>query len=114
MSLKKQQRLSTKDFLKNKTVKEGFWGKGVFLKIKSIKNNQQKSRFGFVVGSNVSKKAVERNLIKRRLRVIIGDNIDKIKKGFDVVIIVSPLIVGKRYMDIKKDLLDSLRQLKLL
>lgn len=114
MSIIKQQRFSTEDFLKNKRAKEGFWGKGMFLKIKSIKNNQQKSRFGFVVGSNVSKKAVERNLIKRRLRVIVGDNLDKIRKGFDIVVITSPVIVGKKYVDIKKDLIDLLKQLKLL
>lgn len=112
MALKKQNRLLGKDFLKNK--KGGFWGRGVFLNIKINKNNFPESRFGFVVGLNISKKSVARNLIKRQLRAIIEKNIPVIKKGFDVIVITHPQIVEKNYQEIEKDVLGALKQLKLL
>lgn len=113
MALKKENRLSAKDFLKNKG-KNFFWSKGDFLTIKSLKKNQKESRFGFVVGLNVSKKAAERNLIKRRLRYAVQKELPNIKQGFDIIVIVSPLILGKDYKETKKDFLAALKKLKLL
>lgn len=112
MALKKQNRLLGKDFLKNK--KNGFWGRGVFLNIKINKNNFPESRFGFIVGLNISKKAVVRNLIKRQLRSIAEKNLPFIKKGFDIIVITRPQIVEKNYKKIEKDVLGALEQLKLL
>lgn len=101
-----------KDFLKNK--KSGFWGRGVFLNIKANRNNFLESRFGFVVGSNISKKAVSRNLIKRRLRTAMEKNLSVIKKGFDIIVITRPQIIKKNYQEIEQDILNALKQLKLL
>lgn len=72
------------------------------------------SRFGFIVGSNISKKAVSRNLIKRRLRTVIEKNLPIIKKGFDIIVITRPQIIEKNYQEIEQDILGALKQLKLL
>lgn len=112
MSLKRQNRLSVKDF-KLLQSQRGFWAKSALLSVKSVKNNLPQSRFGFVVSTKVSKKAVERNRIKRRLRDITRKSPD-IKIGFDVIIIVSPLANRAKYQIIKEDLMSLLKKLKLL
>jgi len=92
----------TKDF--DNTFKKGktITGKLVFLKI--IKNNLDVSRFGFVIGLKISKKAVIRNKIKRQLREIVRKNLPIIKPGFDIVIITKPEIIDKDYQQIKHEL----------
>ena len=67
---------------------KGFKEDSLYFKIK--KNNLKNSRFCFVVGKNISKKAVERNKIKRQLREIIKKNLDEIKINADCVLIVMP------------------------
>lgn len=65
-------------------------GKGCredFLFLKSAKSDLGTSRFAFVVGQKVSKKAVIRNKIKRRLREAVGSRLSSIKKGFDAVMV---------------------------
>lgn len=113
MALPKKNRLTTQDFSKIKN-KSGLWSKGLFLKVKSVKNNLLEPRFGIVVGSNVSKKAVLRNKIKRILREVINKNIGIIKKGFDIVIIVNPQAAEKDYKELESDLTEALNSIKLL
>lgn len=113
MSLKKQNRLTSKDFLKIQRQK-GFFARSAILSIKTVKNNLGASRFGFVVSAKVSKKAVERNKIKRQLRDVVRKNKDNIKKGFDVVVISSPALKGMKYQEIKEDLIGLFQKLKLL
>ena len=89
------------------------------LMLKSLKNKLAYSRLGFVVSNKVSKKASSRNLIKRRIREIIRLNLSKIKKGYDIVIIVSPKIIdqqGKvlKYQEIEKYLMTVLKKAKLI
>ena len=68
----------------------GFKEGSLYLKID--KNNLQSSRFGFVVSKKFSKKAINRNRIKRILREVVKERIDAVKKGMDIVIVVSPEI----------------------
>lgn len=114
MPLLKKNRLSTKDFIENKTKVGGFWHKTSIFGVKSLKNALLDYRFGFVVGSNVSKNAVTRNLIKRRLRDIVSKNTQNIKKGFDIVIITYPPIKDVKYKNLETELLAALKQLRLL
>lgn len=73
------------------------------------KNNLNVSRFGFVVSNKIDKRATRRNGIKRRLRTVVGENLDKIKLGFDVVILVKrPLNYPYNYKDIREELLKGL------
>jgi len=56
--------------------------------IKVLENTFGETRIGFVVGIKYSKKAVERNMVKRQLRESFQLNLKKIKKGFDVVVML--------------------------
>jgi ribonuclease P protein component len=69
-------------FKKGKGLREGF------LFVKAVQNGLADSRFGFVVGQKVSKKATTRNVIKRKLRALMRERLPKITKGLDIVIVV--------------------------
>jgi ribonuclease P protein component len=56
-----------------------------FLSIKFIDNNQEMSRFGFLAGKKVFKKASFRNKIKRRLREALKENLSLVEPGKDIV-----------------------------
>jgi ribonuclease P protein component len=73
-----------------------------FLSLRVIRNGKKESRFGFIVSQKVSNKAVLRNKIKRRLRGLTADNMAKIKKGFDVVFLVSPGLEKKDFWEIEE------------
>lgn len=77
---------------------------------KALKNNLSISRFGFVVGTKVSKKAVQRNKIKRQLREIIRLKIKSIKTGYDFLIIALPKILEKNYWEINEIVEISLKE----
>ncbi len=82
--------LPPKNRLKKKTDFERVFRKGKavredFLLLKFAKNNLETSRFGFVVGQKISKKAVLRNKVKRRLRETVKKKLSEIKPGFDGV-----------------------------
>lgn len=88
--LPKQYRLrKTQDFEKV-FAKSGkpFFAPTIFVKIGA--NKQECSRFGFVVGTKVSKKAVERNRIKRCLRSFVQENLENIAPGFDIIVVARP------------------------
>jgi len=50
-----------------------------------LPNEEEKSRFGFVISKKLSKRAVKRNRVKRILREQVRIILTKIKPGFDVV-----------------------------
>lgn len=99
--LSKLHRLTkNKDF--QKVFKKGrfIYSHQDFLRVKFLKNNLPNSRFGFVVSSKVSNKASKRNKIKRFLREVVRKKLDKIKPGFDIVIITQKAVVEKSLKDI--------------
>ncbi len=104
--------------LKNRLLKkkefEGVFKKGEnfkkgFLGLKFINNDLSYNRFGFVVSKKVSPRAVDRNKIKRKLRHLIKEFLPEIKPGNDIV-----LIVFKKEKEVKKDLINLLKESKLL
>jgi len=56
--------------------------------VKSVKNGLPETRIGFAAGLKYSKKAVERNLVKRQLRDIVQKMLPRVKKGFDVLVMI--------------------------
>lgn len=82
--------------------------------LKFVKNKQGISRFGFIVGTKVSKKANKRNQIKRRLRAIIKDNLEKIREGYDIIYITRPGIIKKSQQEIKRGAKELLKRAKLI
>ena len=81
--------------------------------IKAIATKLGSSRFGILVSNKISKKAVERNKIKRQIREIIRLQLDKLKPGYDCVIITLPPILDKKYQEIVKSINNNFRKLKL-
>lgn len=111
--LSKLNRLKKKkDF--ERVFKKGKGLKESFLVFKMARSRLKNSRFGFVVGKNVSKKANIRNKIKRRLREIVRIKIKKIKKGIDVVFIVQPGLETKDFWEIEEIINKILRRAKIL
>lgn len=83
------------------------------LGIKAIASQQANSRFGIIISAKISKKAVERNKIKRQIREIIRARSDKIKSGYDIVIISLPDILSKNYQEIEESINRHFKRLGL-
>lgn len=81
--------------------------------IKSTNNTQNITRFGFLVGLKVDKKAVIRNRIKRRLREIAQQELPKIKDFYDIVVIALPAIREMEFELIEKNFKSALKKLNL-
>jgi ribonuclease P protein component len=93
--------------LKKKKDFDRAWKQGKSLKIdplfiRIIKNELEISRFAFVVGLKVSKKAVIRNKLKRQLREIIRPRISKIKPGYDIIINALPGLEENNFQQIQE------------
>lgn len=96
-----------------KVFEKGKYFQNNFIRIKFNKNDlraSQASRFGFMVGLKVSKKAVERNKIRRWLEEVIRLNLNQIKTGFDLVVMVSPEILGKKHQEVEITLISLLKK----
>jgi len=72
------------------------------------------SRFGFIVGNKVSKRANIRNLIKRRIRAVIENNLANIIKNIDVIFVAKVKIKELNYQEIEKKVLILLKKQRLL
>ncbi len=95
-----------------KVFKEGKYQQKEFIKIRFLKNNLDISRFAFMVGLKISKKASQRNKIRRRLEEIVQKQINQIKPGFDLVFMVSPAILEKDYQEIEEVVAGLLEKFK--
>ncbi|MEF8846972.1 MAG: ribonuclease P protein component [Candidatus Paceibacterota bacterium] len=96
-------------FKKGKSYNQTF----LFLKVLKRDNNQE-SRFGFVVSTKVSKKAVVRNKLKRQLREIIREKLPEIKSDYDAVTVVQPGIETQSFHQLKQNLLQLLKEANLI
>lgn len=71
------------------------------------------TRFGFIASKKVGK-AVVRNRAKRIVREVIRLNLDKIKDGFDVVVILSPNAADQNFEVLESSVINSLKKAGLL
>lgn len=83
------------------------------LGIKVATNDLAYSRFGILISLKVSKKAVVRNKLRRQIRAIISQELPLMKPGKDVIIIVLPLILNKKFEEIKEELIRGFKKLGL-
>ncbi|MFA7088274.1 MAG: ribonuclease P protein component [Patescibacteria group bacterium] len=110
--LKKINRINKdKEFDRVFKTGQSFYGR--ILSIKAANNDQDINRFGILINTKVSKKAVVRNKLRRQIRGLIRQELDKLKTGYDLVIIVFPLILDKEYLEIEQTLTRGLKQLSL-
>ncbi|HUV81411.1 MAG TPA: ribonuclease P protein component [Patescibacteria group bacterium] len=105
--LSQKNRIQKKDdieriFKKGKSFKEGS------LLLKTLKNDLDASRFGFVVSKKISKKAHIRNKIKRRLREIIRLEIKLLKPGTDNLFVALPGLEKKEKFEDFKEIVGKL------
>jgi len=112
MLLRKYKLKKDNDF--KKVFKNGRYRQNGFVKIKFLKNNLDISRFSFIVGLKISKKAVQRNKIKRRLEEIIQLNFKQIITGFDIIVLVDKEIIEKEYTRIEENLVYLLKESKII
>jgi ribonuclease P protein component len=92
--------------------KDGKTAYGGFIGVKIKKNELETNRFGVLLSTKVSKLAVIRNLYKRRIKAIIRQEDKQLRTGYDCVIIVLPLILGKNYLEIEAEIQNVFRRLK--
>ena len=110
--LRKENRIrKDKEFDRVFKAGQSFYGKDLGLKL--TKNDLNISRFGILINTKVSKKAVVRNLYKRQLRAIIRQELLSLKTGYDVVLIVFPLILEKKYSELAELLPTGFKRLNL-
>ncbi len=77
-------------------------------------NNQDVSRFGFVVRKSVDKRSVYRNRIRRIFRSCIEQNLNTIVPGYDMLFFLEKGIMDKSQTDLCQILLQLLEERKLL
>ena len=77
------------------------------------RNDEDPTRFGVVVSTKISKKAVDRNKVKRMVKEAIRENLDKIKDGFDAVILAKKGLLEIDKKDLNKELEEALKKGKL-
>lgn len=74
------------------------FGMGIY-----FRDDDEESRFGFIISTKISKKAVVRNKIKRIMSEVIRKNLDKLKKGYDVVFLIKPSAVRVSKDELEKE-----------
>lgn len=91
-----------KDF--ERVLNLGQTSSGEFFILKHVPNDLSFSRFGLIVSTKVSSKATDRNRLRRQVSEIVRLNLERIKTGFDVVIVFKRLAKDKEYLKLEKEL----------
>ena len=76
-----------KDFDSISTKGLKIYGQGFVLRFGKRFKPEAPTRFGFVVGTKVSKDSVVRNRLKRRMREAVREFVARVPAGFDVVVV---------------------------
>lgn len=77
-------------------------------------NNQDLSRFSFVISKKIDKRAVVRNKAKRKVRSIVEQMLDKIGTGKDFVFYLKKDVVNTTREDVRVELNKIFEENKLL
>jgi ribonuclease P protein component len=80
--------------------------------LRAARNGLPYSRFGFIVGRRVNKKATARNLIRRRMREIAHGA--PIAQGWDLLFIGRSQVNGASFSDLREAMVDLGRRAKAL
>jgi len=84
------------------------------LNLKVAYSCQKNKSFAFVASLKVSKKAVERNKLKRRARAITYPLLERVSAGICAAIFFKPSIIGKKYAEIKDELISLYKKAKII
>ena len=77
------------------------------------KNGREENRLGFTVGTKLGG-AVVRNRVRRRLREIYRLNEDKLRPGYDIVVVARVRAVHSRFDQLERQFLSLASKLGLL
>jgi len=94
--------------------RSGRFVSGPFLTLKLAPNKLAASRFAFVVGVKVSKRAVQRNRLRRRMREITRKLLPSLRGNFDVVMMARPEALKLDFPKLESELRRSLTKAGLL
>ena len=83
------------------------------LNLKVVQNCQKDTAFAFVASLKVSKKAAERNKLKRRARAITYSLLKDVSVGICAAVFFKPSIIGKKYGEIKDELISLYKKAKI-
>ena len=78
-----------------------------------LQNNKGYNRFGITAGKKIGK-SVARNRIKRLIREAVRYNADKLKTGYDFVILAREGSKGESFIQIEKSFLHIIKKYRLL
>lgn len=111
--LNRKNRLTTdKDFRRIFRKGKRFYGDGVNLVV--CPNRLEISRFGFVVGTKVDKRATVRNRIQRQMREIVRLRMGGMTSGFDGAFIADKKISGADFGSLTAVIVSLLKKSKLI
>lgn len=97
------------DFIKKAKT---FSSDNVYLKV--AYNCPKNKAFAFVASLKVSKKAVERNKLKRRARAITHPLLKDVPSGICAAVFFKPAIIGKKYAEIKDEMIRLYKKAKII
>ena len=84
------------------------------LNLKVACNCPKNRAFAFVASLKVSKKATERNKLKRRARAITYLLLERVPTGICAAVFFKPAIIGKKYAEIKDELIILYKKAKII
>lgn len=103
----KENRLFRRLYAKGKTTASPY------MAIYCRRNGGGENRLGFTVSTKLGN-AVIRNRVRRRLREVYRLNEDKLRHGYDIVVVARYRSVGARYQDLDRSFLYLAKKLGLL
>lgn len=102
---------SSRDF--HKVYREGLHVRSRYISVRCLARQDSETRVGFVAGKEIGS-AVLRNRAKRVLREAYRLNKDRLKKGYDVVIMARKGIDDLEFAQVQDGLLSNLKKAGLL
>lgn len=82
--------------------------------LRTAKNNLEYSRFGFVVGKNVDKRATARNRIRRLFRSCIEELKTEIQDGYDMLFFLKTGVLEMERKELYNQIYGFLKEKNLL
>lgn len=73
---------------------------------KLVKNSLPVSRFALIIPSRLVRSAVKRNYLKRTIREAIRNKLKSIKKGVDVIVILSSKIEKPTFDAVRREIFE--------
>lgn len=71
------------------------------------RNDNDPSRFGFIISTKISKKAVIRNKLKRIMSDTVRLCLNHTKNGYDVLFLVKPHVLKTSRIELEKEVYET-------